>query len=86
MSIQLLPIALSSPGSPHSASFSSDPDSGYNKGAIEFLQLVEEALRKQEQLNFSDLLIQMRDLHVGERVPTPDDIAGSLNKQGWAGM
>ena len=82
VSVQLLSLSISSPVPSHNASFCSDPESQYNKGAIEFLHLVENAVKKVEQLKFSDLLVQMMDLQVGEKVATPDDIADSLNMQG----
>ena len=83
MSVQLMSLAINSPLRSPSDSFTSDPGSSYNKGALAFLQLVEKVMERNDQLNFPDLIIQMMDLQVGERVPTPDSIAHSLNKQGW---
>ena len=35
------------------------------------------------QIAFSDLVVQMMDLRVGQRVATPADIAHNLNAKGW---
>ena len=51
------------------------------------MRLVEIALAKQvepKKLEFSDLVIQMMDLGLGQKVATPDDIPGKLIEQGWS--
>ena len=68
-------------------SFSSQPDSTFNKGAILFLELLEKALEdtktKAEALRFEDLVIQMLDLSMDKKLSTPDAITDMLNDQGW---
>ena len=36
------------------------------------------------QVAFSDLVVLMMDLDVGQRVATPADIATNLNAKGWS--
>ena len=83
VSVQLLALTIGSPAPPQNDSFCSDPGSQFNRGAMDFLQLVEDAVKKADQVKFSDLLVQMMDLQVGEKIATPDHIADSLNRQGW---
>ena len=68
-------------------SFDSNPDTSFNKGATDFLTLVEAAIARAEvennKLLFENLVLQMLDLGMGERLPTTGAIADTLNKQGW---
>ena len=67
----------------NSDSFSSSPDSSQNRGAIAFLELVEKALQNAATVGFEDLIVQMLDLEVGERVSTSSQIPDLLNSKGW---
>ena len=55
--------------------------------ASDFLKLVEEAIAKAEttdqSLKFENLVMQMMNLDMGERVPTTEAISEALIKQGW---
>ena len=68
-------------------SFSSDNASSFNKGAAEFLLLVENALEQQQDrentLKFSSLVMQMMDLGLDQRLPTTQHVAEILNDRGW---
>ena len=64
-------------------SFSSSPDTVMNKGAIAFLELVEQAIAKSSQMGFDQLVIEMMDLEVGERVATSSQIPEVLKRKGW---
>jgi len=68
-------------------SFSSQPDSTFNKGAMLFLELLEKAKEdaktKAEALRFEDLVIQMLDLSMDKKLSSPDAITDMLNDQGW---
>ena len=52
-------------------SFDSSPDSNFNKGASDFLRLVEQAITRAEESNralkFENLVMQMINLEMGER-------------------
>jgi len=64
-------------------SFDSSPDTAFNKGAAEFLKLVETAVTRADQeeqnLKFESLALQMLDLDVHQRIPTTE----AINQQGW---
>ena len=82
VSIQLMSLNIERSPASSEDSFSSNSASSYNKGAQEFMKLVEIALAEQtepKKLEFSDLVIQMMDLGLGQKVATPDDIPGKLN-------
>ena len=66
-------------------SFSSSKDSAFNKGALAFLSLVEKALEKANglEVKFEDLILQMMDLGVEEKLNTASDILDVLNMNGW---
>jgi len=68
-------------------SFSSQADSSHNKGAIKFLELLEkirqEAEDKEAAISLDNLLMQMMDLSVENRLSNSYDIADVLNSQGW---
>ena len=68
-------------------SFSSSPETARNKGAIAFLELLEENLARQtadeEAVQFEQLIVQMMDLDVASKIPTPDQIAPRLIDNGW---
>ena len=66
-----------------SDSFSSSPDSAQNKGAIAFLELVEKALQRAATVGFEDLIVQMLDLEVDEKVATSSQIPEMLTSKGW---
>ena len=68
-------------------SFSSEPDTVQNKGAIAFLHLVEAAIEKHQDdnmaLQFENLVVEMMDLNVGKKFKTSEDIASTLIENGW---
>ena len=59
------------------------PDSSFNKGALEFISLVEKALERSSSVGFDQLVLEMLDLGLGERVPTSAQIPCLLNEKGW---
>ena len=88
LSVSILKMTMNEhPNATSSDSFSSQPDSSYNRGAIQFLELLEkvlgEARAKEEAVRFEDLVIQMLDLSMDRKLSTPDAISGMLNDQGW---
>ena len=83
MSVRLKSLALDSSQTSSNDSFSSDPGTRYNRGAADFLSLVEQALARNSMVSFSELVAQMLDLEIGQRVATPDDIPARLNSNGW---
>ena len=70
-----------------SDSFSSDPESEQNKGAIAFLRLLEETLARQDVVErgrlFESLIVQMVDVSLDNKVHTANDIANTLAQKGW---
>ena len=71
-------------------SFDSCPDSSFNKGAIEFQNLVEKAIKRAKESNeaassvaFEDLVIDMMDLGLNDRLATSSEIPDKLNLKGW---
>ena len=69
-------------------SFSSRADNSYNKGAAEFLALVEEHCRKNKEAmsrseQFASLAIQMMDLSLDKKLPTSTRIPSFMNVMGW---
>ena len=68
-------------------SFSSEPDSSHNKGAIKFLELLEKSLKEAEEkeagICLENLLVQMMDLSLERKLSNSYDIADILNNQGW---
>ena len=65
-------------------SFSSDHASKFNKGAAAFQALVEKSLADSSSAKFDQLLIQMMDLGVNDKISTASDIPDVLNSQGWS--
>ena len=70
-----------------SDSFSSDPETQQNKGALAFLQLLKETLSRQKEMEksrlFESLVVQMIDISLEHKVPTANDIADTLTQKGW---
>ena len=70
-----------------SDSFSSDPESEQNKGAVAFLCLLEETLARQDVVErgrlFESLIVQMVDVSLDNKVHTANDIADTLAQKGW---
>ena len=68
-------------------SFSSNPETQHNSGALNFLSLVEKAQQDAENaaqsLRFENLVVQMLDMDLGERVSTSTDIPHLLTQKGW---
>ena len=64
-------------------SFDSSPDSSFDKGALEFISLVEKALKRSSSVGFDQLVLEMLDLGLGERMPTSAQIPCLLNEKGW---
>ena len=88
LSVSILKMTVNEhPNTNNSDSFSSQPDSSYNRGALQFLELLEkvlgEARAREEAVKFEDLVIQMLDLSVDRKLSTPDAISDMLNEQGW---
>jgi len=65
-------------------SFDSSPESSFNRGALAFIELVENALEKASCVGFDQLVVEMMDLGMGERVPTSAQIPALLNEKGWS--
>ena len=84
---QLLSLTVNDELNISADSFSSDPDSARNKGAIAFLDLIEGFLARQasaaEALKFERLVVEMMDIDISGKVPTPEHIATTLNENGW---
>ena len=87
LSCQVLTMTIGSRASESEDSSSSVPDTKHNKGALEFLQLVEKAQQSQQEtdsaVKFESLLIQMLDMELGEKVSTSTDIPTMLSRKGW---
>ena len=70
-----------------SDSFSSDPETEQNKGAVAFLRLLEDTLARQDMVErgklFESLIVQMVDISLDNKVHTPNDIADTLAQKGW---
>ena len=85
--MKLNTLSINAEKCPSEDSFSSRPDSKYNKGAAEFLALVERKLEEQrikkEALGFDQLLVDMLDLGIQDKVATPSDIPEHLEQKGW---
>ena len=68
-------------------SFGSCPNSSFNKGALDFLSLVEKAIKKSEdaaaKIGFDALIIDIMDLGVNDKLSTSAEIPDRLNMQGW---
>ena len=88
LSSQFLSLTIDPDKNESDDSFSSQADSKHNKGAIEFIELVEAALLKMKEadtgLKLEKILLQMIDLDIGRRIPTPQDIAPALEENGWS--
>ena len=67
-------------------SFSSCKDSAFNKGPLDFLSLVDKAIEKANglKIKFDNLIIQMINLGVDEKINTASDIPIILNKNCWS--
>ena len=88
MSRRLLSMTLNASKSASEDSFRSAPDTSHNKGAIQFMELLEKVTAEQERKNqavsFEHLVLQMMDVQISSRIPTPDHIAAALNDNGWS--
>ena len=88
LSVNLSILDLSDKAKPQNDSFTSNPESSFNKGADAFATLVENAMaklaRKEKEVNFERLLVQMMDLGVDEAVPSAFEIPNHLNNMGWS--
>ena len=89
LSIKMLELTVdaeSRPSSPND-SFGSSPGSSFNKGALEFLSLVDKAMKKAEAaatiVGFDSLVVDMMSLGVDDKVSTSAEILDRLNSQGW---
>jgi len=67
-------------------SFSSCKDSAFNKGALAFISLVDIAIEKANglEVKFDNLILQMMDLGVNDKISTASDIPDILNSNGWS--
>ena len=87
VSVQVLALTLNETKESLGDFFSSDPATGFNKGALDFLCLVEEAARKAESadtlVSFNELVVQLMDMDIDHKLPTPDHVAELLNNRGW---
>ena len=87
--LQIQPLERDQLEQEHSTkdSFSSSPDSDFNKGAAQVISLLESALaraqKREDAIRFEDLLIQMLDLSVDKKLGTPCDITEILKIEGW---
>ena len=88
LTLNLTSFALSDKKHNLSDSFSSNPESNFNKGADIFAALVERAIAylatKEKELNFERLLVQMMDLGVNESISSAFDIPKQLENMGWS--
>ena len=84
---QILSLTIDEAHDKTQDSFSSQPDTAHNKGALAFLTLVEDYLanraRQEDEINFESLIVQMMDVDISRKVPTPDAVASLLNSNGW---
>ena len=87
LSCNVLTLTIDNDQLPSDDSFSSCPETKHNKGALEFIKLVEQAQQEREQasaaLEFESLVIQMLDMKVGDKVATSTDIPAALSSRGW---
>ena len=65
LTVQLLSLTLDNEQNKSCDSFSSEPETLYNKGAVDFMLLVEAVLAKQENVRFENLIVDMMDLDIG---------------------
>ena len=82
---QLLSLTINDELSRTSDSFSSSPDTAWNKGAIAFIDLLEGFLARQaleaDALRFESLVVEMMDINISSKVPTSGHIATTLNEK-----
>ena len=87
ISTQLLTLTIDHERNESADSFNSDPGTNFNRGAAQFLTLLESALARRQEaeqaLSFEQLVVQMMDIDISPRIPTSQHIAESLNKNGW---
>ena len=87
LSISILNMQLDTHSVQENDSFSSQPDSNFNMGALRFIELLESALEnrasEEQAVQFEELVVQMLDLSVDNKLSTPYDISGVLNSKGW---
>ena len=87
VSRQVLELTLGDARDCSQDSFSSDPATDHNKGALAFLDLVEKAYKERKDtevaVSIEQLLISMMDLGVSHRLPTASDLPDVLNRNGW---
>ena len=87
LSVSLMQLQLAPTSNISYDSFSSEPDSQFNKGATAFLELLERCIAAQqaqeESVSIDNLLIQMMDLSVEKKLPNTHEISTFLNNQGW---
>ena len=83
---KLISLAIDDELSRSCDSFSSAPDTAWNKGAVAFIDLLEDYLARQtskaEALKFESLVVEMMDINISSKVPTSGHIAATLEK-GW---
>lgn len=86
LSVSVMQMKLD-PAQPANDSFSSSPDTEFNKGAACFISLLENTLaraaQKEEAMKFEDLLIQMLDLSVDKKLGSTFEITEILKTEGW---
>ena len=87
MTGQLLSLTINDELSRTTDSFSSSPDTAWNKGAIAFLELLEGFMARQaseaDALRFEQLVVEMMDVNITSKIPTSEHIATTLNEKGW---
>ena len=78
LSVSILNMKLDVHTTQREDSFSSQPDSDFNMGAVKFLELLESALEhrasQDQAVQFEELVIQMLDLSMDNKLSTPYDI------------
>ena len=88
ISLNLSAVCLEPRAANLSDSFSSNPDSNFNKTAETFCLLVEDAVAKlsakNKELNFERLLVQMMDLGIDNTVSSAFCIPQHLENMGWS--
>ena len=88
MSIRLLELTVEDAPKQHPEdSFESCPDTSFNRGALDFLSLVENAVKRAEaadaKVGFDALVIDMMDLGMNDKLTTSSEIPDRLSSQGW---
>ena len=87
LNCQILQLTLDTSIAKSEDSFSSAPETKFNKGAGAFLELVEKIMKRKEDadtaLRFESLLVEMMDLSMDRKLGCPFDIPAVLADQGW---